>query len=126
MSFSNILLVGIGGFLGSIARYACSVFIGQKSLTDFPYATFIVNVVGAFILGLVYQWSAQQQTDSQVRIFLVTGFCGGFTTFSAFAFENYGLISNRSTATSLVYISLTIVTGIVAVWLGMTVMKKIR
>jgi fluoride exporter len=126
MTLTNILLVGLGGFLGSIARYLCTVFIDEKANTSFPFGTFTVNIAGAFILGLVYAWASRSSHDvSSLRIFLITGFCGGFTTFSAFAFENFGLINNRSVAISLAYISLTVVSGIVAVWFGIMLMKKI-
>lgn len=126
MSFTNVLLVGVGGLIGSVARYACSIWIGQKFDSTFPYGTFTVNILGSFILGAVYAWAANNQNDvTSVRLFLLTGFCGGFTTFSAFAFENYGLISNRAFATSFSYVALTIVLGVLAVWGGIYLAKKI-
>jgi fluoride exporter len=124
MSFSNVLLVGFGGFLGSIFRYVSSVSIDQKLNSTFPYGTLTVNLVGAFLLGLVYGWATQNSNDvSNTKLFLITGFCGGFTTFSAFAFENFSLMSNRMTTTSLTYSISTLVLGVVLVWVGISIAK---
>lgn len=124
MTFTNIFLVGVGGFLGSIARYLSSVSIDQKLNSTFPYGTFTVNLVGAFVLGLVYGWASQNTNDaSNTKLFLITGFCGGFTTFSAFAFENFNLLNNRLTPTALMYSLSTLVLGVILVWLGIWITK---
>ena len=125
MTFLNILLVGFGGFLGSAARYMSSVSIDQKLNSTFPYGTFTVNLVGAFVLGLVYGWASKNANDvSNTKLFLITGFCGGFTTFSAFAFENFNLLANRMTATALLYSLSTLVLGVVLVWTGIWITKN--
>ncbi|HEY0656721.1 MAG TPA: fluoride efflux transporter CrcB [Chryseosolibacter sp.] len=122
MTFTNILLVGVGGFVGSIARYVSSVSIDQKLNSTFPYGTFTVNLLGAFLLGLIYGWASQNSTDaSNTKLFLITGFCGGFTTFSAFAFENFNLLANRMTATSLLYSLSTLILGVILVWVGIRI-----
>ena len=127
MTFTNVLLVGLGGCIGSIARYATSLSIDQKLNRSFPFGTFVVNIVGAFILGLVYGWATSQpQADaSNARLVLITGFCGGFTTFSAFAFENFSLITNRSIGMAVSYIALTLILGVFAVWAGIALTRKL-
>lgn len=121
MNLSNILLVGLGGFLGSIARYVTSISIDQKLNSIFPYGTLTVNLAGAFILGLAYGWTSQQ---SNAKLLLITGFCGGFTTFSAFAFENFNLLTNRMTLLSLTYTLSTFVAGVMLVWLGIWISRS--
>jgi fluoride exporter len=124
MTFTNIFLVGVGGFLGSIVRYLSSVSIDQKLNSTFPYGTFTVNLVGAFVLGLVYGWASQNTNDaSNTKLFLITGFCGGFTTFSAFAFENFNLLNNRMTPTALLYSLSTLLLGVLLVWIGIWITK---
>jgi fluoride exporter len=126
MTFSNLLLVGLGGFLGSIARYVSSVSIDQKLNSIFPYGTFTVNLMGSFLLGLLYGWTSHNASDvSNTRLFLITGFCGGFTTFSAFAFENFDLLSTRMTASSVIYSLTTVLLGIILVWAGIWIAKSI-
>jgi fluoride exporter len=126
MTLSNILLVGLGGFIGSIARYISSVSIDQRLNSSFPYGTFTVNLVGAFLLGLIYGWAAQKSNDvSSARLFLITGFCGGFTTFSAFAFENFNLLSTRMTSTLVAYSLSTVFLGIVLVGVGIWIGKSV-
>ena len=124
MTFSNILLVGFGGFLGSVARYMSSVSIDQKLNSTFPYGTFTVNLIGAFLLGLVYGWVAQNSNDaSNTKLFLITGFCGGFTTFSTFAFENFNLLTNRMTTTSIAYSISSLLLGVLLVWIGIWIAR---
>ncbi len=126
MTLTNILIVGAGGFLGSVARYLSSVSIDQKLNSTFPYGTFTVNLVGAFVLGLVYGWASQNSNDvSNTRLFLITGFCGGFTTFSTFAFENFNLLTNRMTTTSIVYSTSSLLFGVLLVWIGIWIARHI-
>lgn len=125
MTFTNILLVGFGGFLGSIARYVSSVSIDQKLNSTFPYGTCTVNLLGAFLLGLIYGWASQSSNDAtNTKLLLITGFCGGFTTFSAFAFENFNLITARMTSLALIYSLSTLVLGVILVWIGICITRQ--
>jgi fluoride exporter len=126
MNLYKILLVGLGGFTGSIARYLSTRSIDQMVNTIFPYGTLAVNVVGSFILGIIYGWIVQKGGDGEnTRLLLITGFCGGFTTFSAFAFENLNLIDQKMTGMSLLYIISSVVAGILAVAIGAMIGKAI-
>ena len=112
----NFLLVGLGGAIGSMLRYAISLLVTVK---QFPYSTFIVNIAGSFIIGAVLALSLKNDMFSNNwKIFLATGICGGFTTFSAFSFENLLLLQNGKIFLSLLYITGSVVAGIAAAWLG--------
>jgi fluoride exporter len=112
----NLLLVGLGGSIGSMARYAASLLIKPKL---FPYATLSVNIIGSFIIGLVFAMSIKQDClSNNWKLFLATGICGGFTTFSAFSLENMGLLQSGRIGIAVTYILLSIVLGILATFLG--------
>jgi fluoride exporter len=126
MNFYNILLVGCGGFLGSVARYLTAQTIDSRLNSVVPFGTFAVNVAGSFILGVIYGVLLTKTNNPQhMRLFLATGFCGGFTTFSAFAFENMGLIQQKMIGTSLFYVMLSLVLGVLAVWAGVMLGKSL-
>lgn len=119
----HLLLVGIGGGFGSMLRYLTSVVTIRFYDDAFPLATFVVNSIGCFILGLVVGIPGGITQDA--RLLFVAGFCGGFTTFSAFAFENVRLFQNNSHLIALSYIGLSVLTGLLAVWLGLQVARQI-
>ncbi|MFZ4056595.1 MAG: fluoride efflux transporter CrcB [Ferruginibacter sp.] len=110
------LLVAFGGALGSIARYGLSLLLNGKS---FPWATLSVNIVGSFIIGVVAAIAlANENFNNQWRLLLATGICGGFTTFSAFTLENLQLIQEGKWLQMATYTSLSLLGGLIAVWLG--------
>jgi len=118
----NLLLVGLGGGIGSICRYAASLVIHSR---HFPYATLAVNILGSFIIGLVFALSMQENSlSANWKLFLVTGICGGFTTFSAFSLENMGLLQSGKTGLAFLYIALSIILGIVATFAGYQLIMK--
>ena len=126
MNFYQLLLVGSGGFFGSVARYLTSRTIDAKLNSVFPYGTFAVNVIGSFILGIVYIVAMRKTGGSDnIRLLLGTGFCGGFTTFSAFAFENLNLLDQKLIGSSLIYITASLVFGVIAVFAGIAVGKSL-
>ena len=119
--FKNILFVGLGGALGSILRYVTSLVLTTKY---FPYATLAVNILGSFVIGLIFGLSLKNESFlNNWRLFLATGICGGFTTFSTFSQENLGLLQSGKILMALLYISISIIGGIVAVWLGYKVVQ---
>jgi CrcB protein len=118
MSFAHVLIVGLGGFLGSIARFLAVRSIDGRLNNVFPYGTLSVNLVGSFILGFVITYLSRKGGDDQWKIFLGAGFCGGFTTFSAFAWENLTLFQGRLMSVSLLYIAASLVGGLLAVTFG--------
>jgi fluoride exporter len=120
----NLLLVGLGGGIGSMLRYLCQKWFSENHPQSFPWGTFIVNIAGCFLIGLIY--AASEKTTAltpQTRLFLAAGFCGGFTTFSAFAFENMDLLRRGDTSYVLIYATISVVLGIAMVFGGVAVMK---
>jgi CrcB protein len=112
----NFFLVGLGGAVGSMMRYALYLLITVK---HFPLGTFMVNVTGSFIIGIVLACGVKNESFlNSWQIFLAAGICGGFTTFSSFSAENVALLQNEKYGIALLYITLSIVLGIAATWLG--------
>ncbi|WP_205503997.1 fluoride efflux transporter CrcB [Rufibacter psychrotolerans] len=120
----QILLVGLGGGVGSILRFLTSALTAKYYAGAFPLSTFGVNVMGCFLIGLLLGVLGQNmQTNQDLRLLFVTGFCGGYTTFSAFAAENIALWQNNHYWTVMAYTGLSVLTGLLAVGLGLTVAK---
>jgi CrcB protein len=120
----TIFLIGIGGAFGSILRYLTSVFVEKYYAATFPLATFIVNIIGCFLIGIVIGLlDKNQMTDSNIKWFLITGFCGGYTTFSAFGYENLSLFQSNNSSTALLYIGASIFGGLLAVYAGISLAK---
>lgn len=111
----NILLVGLGGMIGSILRYISSVLIKHPL---FPLATFSVNITGSLAIGMIMGWAFKQSVTANWQLFLVTGICGGFTTFSAFAWENLQLLNQQRYLHFTVYTGGTLILSLIAVAFG--------
>ena len=119
-----IILVGLGGALGSIFRYLTSVVVTKYLQTTFPLATFTPNILGCLIIGvLLGLFERQQLTDPDLKLLFITGFCGGYTTFSTFASENINLFQSGNSLTAFLYIASSILTSLFAVWFGLTLTK---
>ena len=116
---STYLWVGLGGFLGSVARYAFAVGLGNTPTGRFPWATFAVNCLGCLLIGVMAGWLSRASVPESARLFLVTGILGGFTTFSAFGLESVGLLRRGEFSLALLYILGSVLVGIAAVWLGL-------
>ncbi len=112
------LLVGIGGFIGSISRYAVNLMVTKYIDKSLPYATFLVNIVGCFIIGMLFGLVQRGQLSNNYWLVFATGFCGAFTTFSTFALENNTLFADKQSTAALVYTLLSLVVGIVLCRLG--------
>lgn len=117
----NILLIGFGGFIGSVARYFVSLLNLSISFLSVPVGTLVVNVLGSFVIGFL-TGIAEKSTllSTEWRMFLMVGLCGGFTTFSTFANENLMLIHNGQAFSVFLYSALTIFLGFLAVFMGYT------
>jgi len=120
---TNILLVGAGGFMGSILRYLVSGYIQQSTKSiDFPYGTLAVNLIGCFVIGFLAQLAeARGMFTSESRSFVFVGILGGFTTFSSFGNETLNLARDSQLMNALANVGANVILGLFAVWLGRTV-----
>ncbi len=120
---TNILLVGLGGFIGSILRYLASGYVQQSTKSiDFPYGTLAVNVIGCFIIGFLAQLAETRGAfTSESRTFVFVGILGGFTTFSSFGNETLNLARDSQMLNAFANIGANVILGLLAVWLGRTV-----
>ncbi len=120
----NILLVGLGGGLGSIARYGCQRLFALNFLHPVPWATLMVNIVGCLLIGIFWgiTFRSFEQTENW-KLFLMTGLCGGFTTFSAFTLEGIGLMKEQKLFLFFGYIAASVIIGLFATWLGMRIVR---
>jgi CrcB protein len=113
-----ILAIGTGSFIGGISRYLLSLAVQQRFISAFPFATFTVNVIGCFLIGVAYGFSERTSLDPAWRLFLTTGFLGGFTTFSAFSNETFGLLHEGHVWYASAYVIASVVLGVLATWAG--------
>jgi len=122
--FKEILLAGIGGFIGSAGRYLVGKWTGGMWHGSFPLGTFLVNLIGCFLIGLLFGLLEQARvlTPNQ-NILLITGFCGGFTTFSSFAHDMWILGSKGDWLTFALYLGMSIILGILLVWTGRAITR---
>ncbi len=120
----TILFVAVGGAIGSVLRYLVALLVSKFWSNNFPVATLIINVSGCFLIGLLIGILDKNQiSNSNFKWFLITGFCGGFTTFSTYSYENLVLFQNNNSALAFTYIALSTIFGIVAVWFGLFLSK---
>lgn len=119
-----MLLAGLGGFLGSALRYGFGQIMLKFFETNFPLGTFFVNIVGSLLIGLALGFFEKGSLLTiNWKLFLAVGFCGGFTTFSSFAYENLNLLQNQQYFLSFIYISISLILGLLAVYLGFWIAK---
>jgi CrcB protein len=116
-----------GSVLGGVARYLLSLVI--HSGAEFPWATLFVNVTGSFIIGFYSTLSGPDGrlfASARQRQFVMTGFCGGYTTFSAFSLETFRLLQAGMARTALAYVAISVVTWLVAVWFGYMLANRLN
>jgi CrcB protein len=120
----NILIVGLGGGAGSMLRFGVQKIFQPQSTGSFPIGTFIVNLVGCFLIGVLGNWIIRTMNgNEELKQLLMTGFCGGFTTFSAFTIESTELLKENKTTLFLIYVSVSVLGGLFATLIGLRISK---
>jgi CrcB protein len=125
----HILLVGVGGGIGSIARYLCQRWLSANYLHPFPLGTFAVNMIGCLLIGIFWGLSFKEIESNENpitigwKLFFMTGFCGGFTTFSAFTSEGIGLIKEQKIVLFFLYVAASVIVGLLATFTGIRLIR---
>ncbi len=118
-----ILAIGAGSFIGGVLRYLISQLVQTKFLSTFPFGTLTVNLIGCFLIGLVFGLTDRGNLTQEWRLFLATGLIGGFTTFSAFSIESFSLFRDGQFFYATAYISSSVVAGIISTFIGFAIIK---
>lgn len=122
----NYLIVGAGGFIGAVTRYCMGTWVGQLWGKSFPLGTFIINVSGSFLIGLMMTLLTERlMVNPQWRLLLVVGFLGAYTTFSTFEYETGGLLKDGEMLLASLNIILSVLLGFVALKMGEVIAKSL-
>lgn len=117
----TVFWVALAGGLGTAARYGVGVLAGRWFGGNFPWGTLTVNVLGAFAIGLVFTAGISREVALKTQVIIATGFLGGFTTYSAFAYDSLMMLERRGAGVFALYIGATLAIGITGCWLGIKV-----
>ncbi len=120
MNLLNFLWVFIGGGLGSICRFGISLLVKSQT-SEFPWATLWANIISCLILGFLVGVNTQNLWSNQAKLMLMTGFCGGFSTFSTFSNENFHLFNEGSPWMAVAYITISLLTGLLCIFFGLRI-----
>lgn len=118
----NCIIVGLGGCIGAILRYLIGLIPVNPS-NGFPVKTMLINIFGAFVIGLVVSLGTKRNINPQIILFLKVGVCGGFTTFSSFALETNQLMEKGAWWLAALYVTLSVLGSLAAVWAGQAIIR---
>ena len=121
-----LLIIFLGGGTGSVLRYCVQMALHERIVPySFPWATFTVNILGSFLIGLFYTLSARFNLSTEMRMLLTTGLCGGFTTFSSFGYESLMLLTEGNIAAAAAYSGGSLLLGLLAAGAGVLAGKGV-
>ena len=124
--FKAMLLAGLGGFFGTCLRFLTGKFAHFVCQSAFPWGTFTVNVAGSLLIGLLFGLAERNNLiSSSMQVFLITGFCGGFTTFSTFSDDMFLLLEQKQGFYFALYVGLSLLLGLLMVWAGRSIVKAV-
>lgn len=120
----NLIIVAVGGGVGSALRYLLQETLHRQIENFEPYGTFVVNILGCLLLGLLAGFAEQEKlVNASLNLLLISGFCGGFTTFSTFAYQGHTLFLSSKPIQAILYIGLSVVVGLIAAYFGYKLTK---
>jgi CrcB protein len=119
------LMVGMGSFAGGVLRYWITQWLHARYPGSFPIGTWMVNMLGCFLIGLFFAYTERSYVNQEVRLFMTTGLLGGFTTFSAFSNESIGLFRSGNITSAMLYVVASLLVGLLATWLGYTLLRPV-
>jgi len=122
----TIFIVGTGGFIGSVMRYLVQLWVERGLSSTFPWGTFAANIAGSFIIGVVFALAQKGNLlSAEWRLFLAVGICGGFTTFSSFAYNNLSMLKDGLYGQFILNVGGSLFFGLLAVYVGMLAVRAI-
>lgn len=122
--FKAMFIAGLGGFIGTCLRFLTGRFCHWLTDSPFPWGTFAVNIVGSLLIGIFFGLAEKHNVISpSMNVFLITGFCGGFTTFSSFADDIFLLLQQKHWLYFGLYVGLSLLIGVLLVWAGRAIVK---
>lgn len=122
----QLIFIAVGSAFGGVLRFLISKWMNATMTSAFPYGTLVVNLAGCFLIGLFYGIGLKHPSSSPtLLLFLTTGFCGGFTTFSAFSYENLQLLKNGAFGLAAIYIAVSVIGGLALSFLGFQIIKSL-
>lgn len=122
----NVLIIGLGGFLGAVTRYGAAVWIGERWGRSFPLGTFVINVTGSLLIGFLMPLLTERfLANPQWRLFLAVGFLGAYTTFSTFEYETGALLKDGEWLIALLNAGLSVIVGFIALKIGEIMAKSL-
>jgi CrcB protein len=114
----KLVLIALGGLIGTLSRYALSTWVDERAQSSIPYGTVVVNLAGCFVAGFLFPLLEQATVSPELRLAVFTGFLGGFTTFSAYALQTVALARNGTLSTATANVLISNIAGLMLVWLG--------
>jgi fluoride exporter len=124
MSLASVLWVALGGALGSVARYWIAILVAAATGPRFPWGTLLINIGGSFVIGWFGSWTGPNgplDVPPDIRIFVMVGICGGFTTFSSFSLQTLELLQAGEIVSAGAYIVGSVILCLLGVWAGVVV-----
>lgn len=122
---TNVILIFLGGGIGSVLRYLSNAFVRNQTGNDFPYGILAINVIGSFLIGLTYSLIKKYEFASSDHIasFIMVGILGGFTTFSAFSLDVITMFNDGKAPAALIYVASSVIFSLLAAYLGLLIAR---